>query len=100
MVWETIAPILIGAGTGLVAAFVGYVKNIPKGESLDWKKALPALTMGLLVGFYAAFKGIDMLSSEAILGSGGAVFVVNYLWSAVWKFIDNKKNTGNFIVPN
>ena len=98
MLWNTIQPILIGAATGLGAAFLAYTKNIPKGETLNWRKLMPLLTIGTLSGLYAVLKGIDMTTAQSIIGTGGIAYVINYLWSAVWKFITNKRERGKFII--
>jgi len=99
MVWEHIYTILIGAGAGLMSAFVGYIKNMPKGDQVNWKKALPAISIGTLAGIYAAWKGIDMFAANAFLATSGVTMLVNHGWSALWKFIANKKTKGVFIAP-
>lgn len=98
MVWETIQPILVGAVTGALASLVGYAKNLASAEKWDWLKASPMFIIGAIVGGYAAFNGIDNLSAQGVLEASGAIFAINYLFAAIVKFFNNKKNTGKFIV--
>ena len=84
-----IMEVIKGAGIGLGYAFTGYLKNI-KVEDFDLRKAGPTLIIGALVGAAASYYGVDMLTSEGILGGFGAVALVNMAWAAFVKHAQDK----------
>ena len=97
MWWQTVQPVLVGLGTGVVSGLVGYAKSIPKGESFNFRKAGPIIIFAGFVGVYAAFKGISITNAQGVLAAAGVGLLVNYLWGTVWKFINNKRENGSFI---
>lgn len=97
--------ILIGLGAGIVSAFIGYVKNLPKESSnqIDWLKALPSLILGAVAGIYAGYMGIDLISAQAIVITAGTVALTNQVVSFISNWIKSKKlnpiNVGAPIKP-
>ena len=93
-----VTPYLYGAGAGLMGAFLGYVKSIPKGESIDVIKAVPITIIGALAGGYAAMNGVELDTAYTFLSVSGIVALVNHVWIAVVRFYKNKTLEGEFIV--
>jgi len=86
--------ILVGLGSGLSRALVGYVKNLPdstKDNSIDWVKAAPALIVGAGIGIYGAVAGIDLMTAEAFLASTGVTYLVGEIYNTIYKAIVAKK---------
>ena len=89
-----VGTILVGLGSGLSRALVGYVKNLPdssKGNSIDWVKAAPALIVGMGIGVYGAVTGADFMTAEAFLASTGVTYLVGEVYNAIYKAIVAKK---------
>jgi hypothetical protein len=96
--WSTIQPILMGLATGLGAGLIGYIKAIPEGKKFDLFKAGPVIIFSGIVGAYAAFNGLPINTAQGVLSAAGIGILLNYLWSAIWKFINNVKDSGKLIV--
>jgi uncharacterized membrane protein YoaK (UPF0700 family) len=81
VVWTVGKGVIIGA----ITAFVGYVKNMPDGEAVDWRKYTPTLIIGAITGAVAAGFGIELVGAAALVASFGVVSFVNTLWSYLVK---------------
>ena len=95
--WQVIQPIVIGLATGLGAGAVGYIKSIPAGKKFDVFKAGPVIIFSGLVGAFAAIKGVPLSNAQGILTAAGVGVLLNYLWAALWKFINNYRDSGKLI---
>lgn len=83
----------IGKGllTGVATALVGYIKALPDGDKLDWKKYTPTLIIGGIAGVVAYFVGVDWNTATALVAGFGAVTLVNSLWvAALKKYVKTK----------
>jgi len=99
MVWQTLAlDVLKGLGAGLIGAMVGYVKNLPEGQTFDFKKATPILVIGGIAGLVAALNGWSLTQANDWIALSGIAIMLNWVWSAMLKAYANKQTTGKFIV--
>jgi len=96
--WSTIQPIIMGLATGVGSGLIGYIKAIPEGKKFDLFKAGPVIIFSGLVGAYAALKGLPINTAQGVLSAAGIGILLNYLWGAAWKFINNIRNSEKLIV--
>ena len=95
--WQVIQPIVMGLATGLGSGLIGYIKAIPEGKKFDLFKAGPVIIFSGIVGAYAAFNGLPINTAQGVLSAAGIGIILNWLWSALWKFINNYKKHGQLI---
>lgn len=85
MDWNFVLTILKGLGTGFLVSLVGYIKNLPEGETLDWKKAGSTLIIGLIAGAVAAWQNVDINTAMELIAAFGIISFVNSFWSYLVK---------------
>jgi hypothetical protein len=85
MDWSLLIGIAKGLGTGLVAAMVGYMKNVPEGAQFDWKKAMPTFIIGAAAGAVSWYMAVDLDSATVLLAQFGVVAFINNVWSGLFK---------------
>ena len=88
--------LLKGGGLGAALAIMGWLKSVAP-EKLAFSKMWVKLLTGMIIGGYAAAKGIDIVTAEAALATAGTIQVIDYFVKLVvrkvyvkygWKWCD------------
>jgi len=75
--------ILSGVGSGLITAFLGYMKN--KGEEFDCAKFVQTLVVGGVVGGVAQSCGMAYNDAYDYLASIGVISLIEYIKKSIWR---------------
>jgi hypothetical protein len=76
-----------GAVSGIIAAVLGYAKNIPKGEEFDEGKFVQTVIVGGIVGACAGEMGLTYEQAYDWAASIGLVTLIEYMKKMVWRAI-------------
>jgi hypothetical protein len=90
MDWNTISiilwGILVGAGAGAGASFIGYMKGKTL-EQIEWDKAFATIVLGLIIGGLAAYMGVPFDEAYQIVLALGLVTLINQVAIALYRRI-------------
>jgi putative Mn2+ efflux pump MntP len=76
--------VLVGFGSGFAAAAIGYLKGTTV-EKFDWKKFLPAVIYGGIVGAVMAWRGISFAEAWQFATSTGIIALVDMGLKLLWR---------------
>jgi len=81
--FEVVKNIASGIVSGLITAFLGYMKS--KDEKFDLGKFAQTLVIGGLVGAVAQIAGMSYNDAYDYLASVGAISLLEYLKKTIWR---------------
>ena len=90
--------IIIGIVSGIFSAFMGYVKNIPYTEEVDFWKAMPIICLGGISGLVASYYGVTINNAMGILGTMGVIHLMNNICILIKKLYMNKSEYGRWVI--
>jgi len=76
--WQVVHNILVGAGSGALAALLGYCKNANL-ETFDVKKFMQTVIVGAICGGCATYWGVTLDKAYEILSTTGALTLTEYV---------------------
>ncbi len=98
--------ILIGVAggilSGLMAAALGYAKNV--GSEFDDKAFIKTVVIGMFVGAVAAYMGLSYENAMAYVTTTGGLVLFEYVEKAIWRRIGERvkaflRNVGIMSTP-
>ncbi len=84
--------ILLGIGggilSGLMAAALGYAKNV--GAEFDDKAFIQTVIIGMFVGAVAAYMGMTYDNAMAYVTTTGGLVLFEYIEKSIWRRVGEK----------